>query len=63
MSFNLKVTKDSEGNLQVETYNATDQIPDVVVVGGHVEDGQTVDISVRVTGLSASASKRAYPVT
>ena len=64
MSFNLNILKDEEGNLSIEHYHSdTSQFPDKMVVAGHVEpDGQVVDISIRVTGLNATASRREYPV-
>jgi putative aminopeptidase FrvX len=64
MSFSLNVVKDNEGNLSIEHYHTnTDSFPDKIVIAGHVdEDGKTVDLSARVTGLFASASRREYPV-
>lgn len=64
MSFNLNIVKDEDGKLLVEhNYQDTSLFPDKMVVAGHVEpDGQVVDISVRVTGLYATASRRQYPV-
>jgi hypothetical protein len=64
MSFNLNIVKDEEGKLVVEHhYEGTSLFPDKMVVAGHVEpDGQVVDISIRVKGLNAQASRREYPV-
>ena len=64
MSYSIRLEKQEDGKYLVLDGNPTtfDHLPQVIVVNGHVEGTQSVDLSVRVDGLSASASRRDYTV-
>lgn len=57
MSFSMKVIKAEDGTFSVETSHP-DYCPNLISINGHVEGEQTVDLSARVDGLFASASRR-----
>jgi hypothetical protein len=64
MSYSIRFEKQDDGTYVANTGNPTshDHLPDTIVVLGHVENGQSVDLTVRVDGLNASASRREYKV-
>jgi hypothetical protein len=62
VSYSIRFTKQEDGTYEAAHGNPTtfDHLPDVIVVNGHVEGEQSVDVTVRVDGLSATASRRDY---
>lgn len=64
MSYSIRFEKQEDGTYTTQNGNPStfDHLPAVIVVNGHVEGEQSVDLSVRVDGLSASASRRDYKV-
>lgn len=62
MSYSIRFTKNVDGTYQAD-HGATqnfDHLPETIAVQGHIENGQNVDVMVRVDGLTAMSSRREF---
>ena len=59
MSFNVTLKKNETGSYDIAVSSQPEYCPDQIDIMGHVdENGQAVDLQVRVPGLMATGSRR-----